>query len=123
MLTGSSEAECQRQVDIFNATCKELGIELNAKSQPPRQLQRLLGSLIDIRNQRITLAPERLLQIRELATCCLANKTCPRAWCGDWPASSPGPAWTCRSLVRHAEQVAPRAQFVHRGRLVCAVNH
>ena len=80
VLSGSSETECQRQVDIFNATCKELGIELNAKSQPPRQLQRLLGFMIDIRNQRITLAPERLLQIRELATRCLTNKTCPRTW-------------------------------------------
>lgn len=78
LLHGQTEQECQRQVEIFRRTCEELGIELNAKAQPPRRVQRFLGFNVDLPNQRVTLAPERLLQIRNLATECLEGPWCSR---------------------------------------------
>lgn len=77
-LYGPTKAACTRQVAIFRDTCEELGIELNSKAQPPRQRQRFLGFMIDVPRQRITLAPERLLQIHVLASKCLERPMCSR---------------------------------------------
>lgn len=76
-ITGDTRADCERHVAIFRTTCRELGVELNKKARAPAQRQRFLGFIIDTVRQRITLAPERLLQIKKVAEECLSEPTCP----------------------------------------------
>lgn len=77
-ITGDTKEDCERHVAIFRATCRELGVELNKKARAPAQRQRFLGFIIDTVRQCVSLAPERLLQIKTVAKECLSSPRCSR---------------------------------------------